>query len=59
MERAFSTGGLTVQPKRTNLKPENVHKLVFIRDNIGKLDIAKLNITTDEEQRKELEIEKY
>ena len=38
VERLFSTGGLTIQPKRTNLKPEHVHKLVLIRENMKKLN---------------------
>ena len=38
-ERTFSTGGSTVTAKRSKLDPENVNKLVYLRENLGKVKI--------------------
>ena len=59
VERTFSTGGLTVTAKRTKLNPENVHKMVFIRENFKKLHIKKLITSNAEEQEIEKVIEAY
>lgn len=59
VERTFSTGGLTVTAKRTKLNPENVHKLVFIRENYPKLNITKLITSNAEEQELEKLLESY
>ena len=59
VERTFSTGGLTVTAKRTKLNPENVHKMVFIRENFKKLHIKKLITSNAEEQEIEKVIEVY
>ena len=36
-ERTFSTGGAIVTPKRNKLDPVNVHMLVYLRENLGKV----------------------
>jgi hypothetical protein len=36
-ERTFSTGGAIATPKRNKLDPLNVHMLVFLRENLGKV----------------------
>ncbi len=36
-ERTFSTGGAIVTPKRNKLDPLNVHMLVYLRENLGKV----------------------
>ena len=59
VERTFSTGGLTVTAKRTKLKPENVHKIVFIRENYKKLNITKLITSNAKEKEVEKLIEQY
>ena len=50
-----STGGSTVTAKRNKLEPDNVNKLVYLRENLGKVKIEKLILEDDEE--KELEKE--
>ena len=59
VERVFSTGGLIVTPKRTNLKPEKVHQLVFIRENLKRLTLGKLNTKSKAEEEMEKELEDY
>ena len=57
VERVFSTGGLIVTQKRTNLKPEKVHQLVFIRENLKRLTLRKLDIESKDEKEIEKELE--
>ena len=57
VERVFSTGGLIVTQKRTNLKPEKVHQLVFIRENLKRLTLRKLDIESKDEKAIEKELE--
>jgi hypothetical protein len=40
-ERTFSTSGNTVTNKRTKLDPENVHMIVYCKENIPKINIQK------------------
>ena len=56
-ERAFSTGGLTVTAKRTKLDPENVHMLVYCKENLQKVTIRKWLLSDEEEEAAEGEIE--
>ena len=52
-ERTFSTGGTTVTAKRSKLDPENVNKLVYLRENLGKVNIEKLVLEDEEEKEME------
>ena len=57
-ERAFSTGGQTVTAKRYNLDPVNVHMMVYIRENLGKIKMLKYKVgdaTEEEEEKKCIE----
>lgn len=54
-ERTFSTGGSTVTAKRNKLEPDNVNKLVYLRENLGKVKIEKLILEDDEEKEIEKE----
>ena len=54
-ERTFSTGGSTVTAKRNKLDPDNVNKLVYLRENLGKVKIEKLILEDDEEKEIEKE----
>ena len=40
-ERTFSTGGNIVTPKRNKLDPENVNLLVYLKENLGKVQLPK------------------
>jgi hypothetical protein len=59
VERTFSAGGLVVQPKRTNLKGENVHKLVFLHENLSRMDFGPFKYTDESEAEEEDLIEEY
>ena len=52
-ERTFSTGGNIVTPKRTNLDAENVHMMVYIRDNLKKVKLDRLIVEDPEEAEEE------
>jgi hypothetical protein len=54
-ERTFSTGSNTVSCRRTKLDPENVHMLVFCKDNLKKIDfkLARTILEADEEKDEE------
>ena len=41
-ERTFSTGGNVVTNKRTKLDAENVHMMVYIKDNLNKVKLDRL-----------------
>jgi hypothetical protein len=47
-ERTFSQTGQIVNCHRTNLAPEQVDKLVFIRENLNRVTISKLNLYSDD-----------
>ena len=55
-ERVFSTGGATVSAKRTRLDPENVHYLVYCKENLPKVKIFKWKYSDTEEEEAEEEI---
>ena len=38
-ERLFSASGNVVGPKRSSLDPQNVDKIVYLHENMGKVDI--------------------
>ena len=59
VERTFSAGGLVVQPKRTNLKGEHVHKLVFLHENLSRMDFGPFKYTDQSEAEEENLIEDY
>ena len=58
-ERLFSTGGKTVSSQRTKLDSENVHMLVFCKENMPKLTINKWKFSDpeDEEAEEEMDME--
>jgi hypothetical protein len=56
-ERVFSTGGQTVSVKRTKLDPENVHMLVYCKENLPKVKITKWRYQEPEEEDNEEEME--
>ena len=41
-ERTFSSSGNIVTPRRNKLDPENVNMLVYLKENLGKIEVAKL-----------------
>jgi hypothetical protein len=45
----FSIAGNIINCRRTNLAPETVDKLIFVRDNIQKVKITKWNLKDDSE----------
>jgi hypothetical protein len=47
-ERTFSQTGQIVNCHRTNLAPEQVDKLVFIRENLNRVTISKFNLYSDD-----------
>ena len=55
-ERAFSTGGQTVTARRTKLDPENVHMLVYCKENLPKVNIRKWKNEDAEEEAEEYEV---
>lgn len=55
-ERVFSTGGATVTYKRTKLDVENVHMLVYCKDNLPKIKISTRIYQDEEEEEAEEEI---
>ena len=55
-ERAFSTGGQTVTARRTKLDPENVHMLVYCKENLPKVNIRKWKNEDAEEEAEEHEV---
>ena len=55
-ERAFSTGGQTVSVRRTKLDPENVHMLVYCKENLPKVHIRKWKNEDVEEEAEEHEV---
>jgi hypothetical protein len=54
-ERTFSTGGSIVTYKRTKLDVENVHMLVYCKDNLSKVEITSRIYEDEEEQEAEEE----
>lgn len=44
-----------VTAKRNKLEPDNVNKLVYLRENLGKVKIEKLILEDDEEKEIEKE----
>ena len=56
-ERTFSTGGKTVSSVRTKLDTENVHMLVYCKENMSKLKITKWKYTDVEEEDAEEEMD--
>ena len=54
-ERTFSTGGAIVTAKRSNLDPMNVNMMVYLRENLGKVQLDRLiyedPIEEEEEKR--------
>ena len=57
-ERTFSTGGKVITSKRTKLDPSNVHMLVYLRENLGKVKLSKLVVENEEEEDAEAMVEK-
>lgn len=57
-ERVFSTGGATVTYKRTKLDVENVHMLVYCKDNLPKVKTSSRIYQDEEEEAAEEEISK-
>jgi len=55
-ERVFSTGGAIVTYKRTKLDPENVHMLVYCKDNLPRVKISPRNYQDPEEEAEEEEV---
>ena len=41
-ERTFSSSGNIVTPRRNKLDPENVNMLVYLKENLGKVELPKL-----------------
>ena len=41
-ERTFSASGNIVTPRRNKLDPENVNMLVYLKENLGKVELPKL-----------------
>jgi hypothetical protein len=56
-ERTFSTGGKTVTQYRTKLDSENVHMIVYCKENMPKLTIKKWKFTDPEEEDAEEEMD--
>ena len=56
-ERTFSTGGKTVSSVRTKLDTENVHMLVYCKENMPKVKITKWKYTDVEEEDAEEEMD--
>jgi hypothetical protein len=54
-ERTFSTGSNTVSCRRTKLDPENVHMLVFCKDNLKKIDFKLARAILEAEEEKDEE----
>ena len=54
-ERTFSTGGSIVSYKRTKLDVENVHMLVYCKDNLSKVEISSRVYEDQEEEEAEEE----
>ena len=54
-ERTFSTGGSIVTYKRTKLDVENVHMLVYCKDNLSKVEITTKIFEDNEEHAAEEE----
>lgn len=52
-ERTFSIGGDTVTAKRNRLDPKNVHMLVYIRENAGKVKLERLIVEDSIEEAEE------
>ena len=57
-ERTFSTGGQIITAKRTKLDPNNVHMLVYLRENLGKVKLPKLIVEDEAEEAVEAMVEK-
>ena len=57
-EQTFSTGGNVITAKRSKLDPNNVHMLVYLCENLGKVKLAKLLVENEEEEAVEAMVEK-
>ena len=56
-ERTFSTGGRTVTNTRTRLATSNVHMIVYVKENMDKVQLKNFKSTTEEEKNAEEEAE--
>ena len=56
-ERTFSTGGRTVTNTRTRLATSNVHMIVYVKENMDKVQLKNFKSTTEEEKTAEEEAE--
>ncbi len=56
-ERTFSTGGRTVSMTRTKLAPTNVHMIVYVKENLMKVNLRQIKSSNDVEQIAEEEAE--
>ena len=56
-ERTFSTGGRTVTNTRTRLSTSNVHMIVYVKENIDKVQLKNFKSNTEEEKTAEEEAE--
>ena len=48
-ERTFSTGGANLTTQRTKLDPTNVHYLVYCKENLPKIKLARTRVEDEEE----------
>ncbi len=56
-ERTFSTGGRTVTMTRTKLAPTNVHMIVYVKENLKKVNLRQVKTSNDIEQAAEEDAE--
>ena len=52
-ERTFSTSGNIVTPKRNKLDPKNVHMLVYLMANLGKVELPKQPAKVEDKKKAE------
>lgn len=55
-ERTFSTGGAVVTAKRNKLDPVNVNMLVYLKENLGKVQLERLIVEDPIEEEEEKKI---
>ena len=56
-ERTFSTGGRTVTNTRTRLATTNVHMILYVKENMDKVQLKNFKSTPEEEKSAEEEAE--
>ena len=56
-ERTFSTGGRTVSMTRTRLSPTNVYMMVYVKENLAKVNLRQFQTSNEEEKQAEEDAE--